>query len=61
VVTVSGTELKSKINSSIKRLENSQRPKPPPGARNAACPQRVTWRRRSRDQSIRHISYWNRL
>jgi len=34
-----------------------QRPKRLPGALNAARPQRVTWRHRSRDHSIPHMAF----
>jgi len=38
----------------LPRKSSSQNPQPQPGVRNAARPQRITWRSRSRDQSIRH-------
>ena len=38
-------------------IKSSQRPKPASGAHNAAIPQRVTWRHRTRDYSIGHMSF----
>jgi len=32
-------------------------PQSPPGLRNVARPQRVTWRRRARDYSIRQMPF----
>ena len=43
-------------NDETKTTRNcNQRPPSPPGARNAARLQQVTWRHRSRDHSIRHM------
>ena len=52
-----GTMQCTKVHCVHRPPKSNQRPKPAPGSRNTARPQRVTWRRRSRDQSIRNVPF----